>query len=273
MSENASRQAASRAVHPAVRGAGVWGAVPGAAIAALVTLGVSACHSSAVPAAQPAASTAASSAQGGPAPASPRVAGKLTGSDLRSVLLPQSYFPPGYTLFQADVTAAGNGATATPVKASLASVSCDGFDQRFGKPGFGETAMAAEGYSGNGSSRGSAFTQIIYQFATPTAAKAFASGVQSLAVRCLSFTVSGTSGGTLSMQAQPAASVAGRPAFRLTQTGTLAGQSVTIDELFAQDGPNVLAVAATGSGASAPSIPALPVLLSSLRQRLAAAAR
>ena len=270
MSENASGQAASRAVHPAVRGAAVWRAVPGAVFAALVTLGVSACNSPAVPAAQPAASTAASSAQGSPAPASPPVAGKLTGNDLRSALLPQSYFPPGYTLFQADVAAAGNGATATPAKASLASVSCDGFDQQFGKPGFGETAMASEGYSGNGSSSGSAFTQVIYQFATPTAAKAFVSGVQSLAVRCLSFPVSGTSGGTLSMQAQPTASVAGLPAFRLTQTGTLAGQSVTIDA-FAQDGPNVLVVAATGADASAPSVPALPVLLSSLQQRLAAA--
>ena len=263
MTENASGQAASRAVHPVV---GV------AAVAALVTLGISACHSSAVPAARPTVSTTASSAQGGPAPAGPPVAGKLTGSDLRSVLLPQSYFPPGYTLFQAGVTAAGNGATAAPAKASLASVSCDGFDKQFAKPGFGETAMASEGYSGSGSSRGTAFTQVIYQFGTPAAAKAFTSGVQSLAVRCLSFTVSGNSGGTLSMQAQPAAAVAGLTAFRLTQTGTLAGQSVSIDELFAQDGPSVLVVAATGSATSAPSVPALPVLLSSLQQRLAAAA-
>ena len=107
----------------------------------------------------------------------PAAAGQLTGTQLESVLLPESDFPAGFATPSTGPVSSGGSLTSGPASYNLATISCATFIQHFGTTGFGETAMV----SGSAADVGQAYDQFIYQFATAPQATAFASGVQALA--------------------------------------------------------------------------------------------
>jgi hypothetical protein len=199
----------------------------------------------------------------------PAASGQLTGTQLQSVLLPASDFPAGFAASSSGPVTSGGSLTSGPAQYPLGTVSCSDFVQHLGSTGFGETAMAADSVVGTGQ----AFDQVIYQFATASAASAFVAGIPSLAGRCTSFTAPASTGtATFSLKATPGDSVAGLPTVELLQTGKVSGSAVILDTLFSASGVDVFGASGVGLGAGAPTIPAKPAIIYNLMKRQAAAA-
>jgi hypothetical protein len=259
-------------------------------------LGAAACSSKPVPYQRPtsAASSPASSAPNAssstsstPASSTPAAApsvvptgsqsplaaasGQLTGTQLQTVLLPQSYFPAGYTVSASSAVSSGGKVETAPAAHPFATMTCAYFLEHLGNTGFGESAIASDSFVGPGSTQG--FDQVVYQFPVTSQAPAFLSGARSLASRCKSFTASddGTTG-TFAMTAAAAPAVAGHPSLDIEEIGTLNGGKVTLDTLFTASGTDVFAVAALGLGGAPPSAPARSSLNYALMKRQAAAA-
>lgn len=205
----------------------------------------------------------------GPMTPVPRASGQLTGTQLQSVLLPQSYFPAGFTLASSSAVTSGGTLASSPATYRLAAISCATFITHLGSTGFGETAMASNSFAG----QAQAFDQVVYQFGSSSQATAFVAGIKALAARCGSFTATGNgASGTFSLKAAPGAPVGGHPSLELLQTGTLKGSSVTLDTLFAASGVDVFAGAAVGVGTTAPTGVAKETIVYNLMKRQAAAA-
>ena len=200
----------------------------------------------------------------------PAAAGQLTGTQLESVLLPQSDFPAGFATPSTGPVSSGGSLTSGPASYNLATISCATFIQHFGTTGFGETAMV----SGSAADVGQAYDQFIYQFATAPQAAAFVSGVQALAGRCGSFTATANGqSGTFSLRAAAGASVGGHPSVELRQDGTLGGSKLVLDTLLSASGVDVFAASAVGVGANAvPVQVAKETIVYELMRRQAAAA-
>lgn len=248
-----------------------------AAVAAMVLLGATACTASKpVPYSRPAQATTPASlaAPASPLPTArqtpvPGASGQLTGTQLKTVLVPQSAFPGDFTVSSTSVVTSGGRLTSAPARYRLATMSCVGFVQHLGNTGFGETAMAFDSVVG----QGQAFDQVIYQFGSSAAAADFLSGIRSLAARCRSFTATDNgASGTLSMRAETAAPVGGHPSLLVRQSGKLGGTSITLDTLWAASGVDVFGAAAIGAGASAPGNPAKQAIVYALMKRQPAAA-
>jgi hypothetical protein len=197
--------------------------------------------------------------------------GQLTGTQLESVLLPESDFPAGFATPSTGPITSGGSLTTGAATYNLATVSCATFVQHLGTTGFGETAMV----SGNAATAsGQAYDELIYQFATASQATAFDAGIQSLAGRCGSFTVNANGvSGKFSLRATPGTSVGGHPTVQLFETGTLGNSKVVLDGLFCASGVDVFGAAGVGvGGAAAPSLPTKESIVYQLMQRQAAAA-
>jgi hypothetical protein len=235
-----------------------------------ITLAAAGCSGTPVPYRTPSASAAAPAGTAAASPAAsqsplPAASGQLTGTQLQTVLLPQSSFPSGFALSSSSAVSAG----ASPASYDLATMSCASFVNHFGNTGFGESGLAANSYS----SQSQAFDQMVYQFPDAATAARFVSGLQSLAGRCRSFTATGNgSTGTFSLQARAAAPVGAHPSAQLLQTGKIGGSPVTLATLVTVSGTDVFAVAAVGLGAAAPTSPATQALVYDLMKRQAAAA-
>jgi hypothetical protein len=189
-------------------------------------------------------------------------AGQLTGAQLTKALLPGSDFPPRFAV--SEQGSADSGASLEKGSASYnpATMSCTDWDNYFTSSGFGETAYTTESVANSGADE--AYSQVVYQFPSSSAASAFFSGVQSLSGRCRSFTASGGGSDHVSMQLTSAASVAGHQAFWLDQSTAVAGASSKINTLFAVDGTDVFAISASAVGSAPPSDPAPASLLQKL---------
>jgi hypothetical protein len=111
--------------------------------------------------------------------------GQLTGTDLESVLLPESFFPAGFTAPSSGPINSGGSLVSAAATYNLATVSCATFVERLGETGFGETALAAVSLSGSKQVYG----ELVYQFASSPEATAFVAGIKSIAARCGSFKV------------------------------------------------------------------------------------
>jgi hypothetical protein len=196
-------------------------------------------------------------------------AGQLTGTQLESVLLPESDFPSGYAIPASGAVSSGDSLTLGKAAYNLATVSCSAFVLHFGTAGFGETAMV----SGSLSAASQAFDQLIYQFATAAEASSFVSGIQQLAGRCGSFKVSANGdSGTLSLKASTGAPVGGHQTVNFAETGTLGGK-VDLDLVLCASGVDVFAGGGVGaSGAAAPTDPSKETIVYSLMKRQVAAA-
>lgn len=197
-------------------------------------------------------------------------AGQLTGTQLESVLLPESDFPAGFATPTTGPISSGGSLTSGSATYNLATVSCATFIQHFGTTGFGETAMV----EGSVSASGRAYDQFVYQFASASQASAFVAGIRSLAARCASFTASANdTTGTFSLRAAAAAAVGGHPALELLETGTLGGSKVVLDTLLCASGVDVFAASSLGvGGAAAPATPARQTIVYTLMRRQEAAA-
>jgi hypothetical protein len=196
--------------------------------------------------------------------------GQLTGTQLEQVLLPADDFPAGFATPSTGPITSGGSLTSGPAAYNLATISCATFIQHLGTVGFGETAMV----SGSAGASGQAYDQFIYQFATPSAATAFVSGVQRLAGRCGSFTAQANGqNGTFSLHATPGTPVGGHPTVELVQTGTLGTSKVVLDTLLCASGVDVFAASGVGvGGAAAPAVPAKADIVYNLMKRQAAVA-
>ena len=258
-----------------------------AAGAAGVVLGAAACSSKPVYYQSPSASSAGASAPAASAPATsapgasatpavsesplPAASGQLTGTQLQTVLLPQSSFPAGYSMSSASAVSSGGSLETAPASYDLGTVSCANFVQHLGDTGFGETAMASNSFASTHATQG--FDQVVYQFASASAASGFTSGIQSLAARCGSFTATDNGvSGTFSMKAAAGPAVAGHPSVELRQTGKISGTTVTLDTLFTSSGVDVFGAAGVGLGTAPPTTPATQALVYDLMKRQAAAA-
>ncbi len=200
----------------------------------------------------------------------PAASGQLTGTQLQSVLLPESDFPAGFATPSTGPISSGGSLTTGKATYDLATISCATFIQHLGTVGFGETAMV----SGSVSASGQAYDQFIYQFGTPSAALAFVAGVRSLAGRCGSFaaTANGMKG-TFSLRATPGPQVGGHPTLELLQTGTLGTNKLVLDTLLCASGVDVFAASGVGvGGAAAPAAPAKDAIVYNLMKRQAAVA-
>jgi hypothetical protein len=195
--------------------------------------------------------------------------GQLTGTDLESVLLPASDFPAGFAAASAGATTSGGSLTSSPATYPLATVSCSDFVQHLGSTGFGETAMAADSVVGTAQ----AYDQVIYQFSTASAAKAFVAAIEPLAARCKSFSAP-TDGvtATFSLKAAPGGTLAGLPTVELRQTGQVSGSALTLDTLLTASGVDVFAASGVGLGTGAPAVPTKETIIYNLMKRQAAAA-
>jgi hypothetical protein len=200
----------------------------------------------------------------------PAASGQLTGTQLESVLLPQSDFPPGFATPTSGPISSGGSLTRGKATYDLATISCATFIQHLGTVGFGETAMV----SGSVAAAGQAYDQLIYQFATPSAASAFFAGVRSVAARCGSFTATANGvKGTFSLRTAPGPPVGGHPTLELVQTGTLGTNKLVLDTLLCASGVDVFAASGVGvGGAPAPASPARDAIIYNLMKRQAAVA-
>jgi hypothetical protein len=199
----------------------------------------------------------------------PQASGQLTGTQLQTVLLTQSYFPAGYTLSSQSAVDSGGSLSSSPATYDLATVSCATFVEHLGSTGFGETAMAANTFS----AQSQAYDQVVYQFGSADAASGFVSGIKALAGRCHSFSVpdNGTTG-TFSLSAVDSAPVGGHPSIELTQSGRIGASSIVLNMLLSASGTDVFAGAAAGVGATAPTGMATSTIVYTLMKRQAAAA-
>jgi hypothetical protein len=200
----------------------------------------------------------------------PAASGQLTGTELASVLLPESDFPAGFATPTSGPVSSGGSLTSGSATYNLATISCATFIQHFGATGFGETAMVSGGVAAGSQ----AYDQLIYQFATASGATGFLSGVQALAGRCGSFkaTANGESG-TFSLKATDSTPVGGHPAVELDESGTLGSNKLTLDTLLCASGVGVFGAASVGaSGTTAPTVPTTDSIVWELMKRQAAVA-
>jgi hypothetical protein len=240
-----------------------------AAVAGCSLPNVSVTPATSTPASGSAATTPTAPAPTAPMTPLPQASGQLTGTELQTVLLPQSYFPAGFTSSSSGAVNSGGSLTSSAARYDLGTVSCGTFVSHLGSTGFGETAMAAEGFSG----QQQAFDQFVYQFASAAEASGFVAGIKALAGRCHSFTATDDGAtGTFSLSAAPAAKVGGHPSLELKQTGTISGSSLVLDTLFTASGLDVFAATAVGVGASAPTGLATSTIVYDLMKRQAAEA-
>ena len=200
----------------------------------------------------------------------PAAAGQLTGTQLESVLLPESDFPAGFATPSTGPVSSGGSLTSGPATYDLATISCSTFVQHFGTTGFGETAMV----SGSAADVGQAYDQFIYQFATAPQAAAFVSGARALAGRCGSFTATANGqAGKFSLRPAAGTSVGGHPSVELLQDGTLGGSKLVLDTLLCASGVDVFAASGVGVGGNAaPAQVAKETIVYQLMRRQAAAA-
>lgn len=226
--------------------------------------------SASAPSASASASASASLASPAATASVAPAAGQLTGTQLESVLLPESDFPTGFATPSTGPVTSGGSLTSGPATYNLATTSCATFIEHLGTEGFGETAFV----SGSVAATNEAYDEFIYQFGTASAASAFVSGIQSLAGRCGSFTATANgSSGTFSLSAKPEASVAGHPTLALLETGTLGGKKLVLDTLLSASGVDVFAAAGVGvGGATAPALPTNATIIYNLMERQAAEA-
>jgi hypothetical protein len=183
----------------------------------------------------------------------PAASGQLTGTQLESVLLPQSDFPAGFAAPSSGPISSGDSLTSGPATYNLATISCATFIQHLGTTGFGETAMVSVGVAAGSQ----AYDQLIYQFAAASGATGFLSGVQALADRCGSFkaTANGQAG-TFSLKATTGSPVAGHPSVELDETGTLGSSKLVLDTLLSASGVDVFGATSVGvSGSAGPTVP------------------
>jgi hypothetical protein len=192
---------------------------------------------------------------------------QLTGTQLKAVLLPASYFPPGYKVEKNENYSSGPRLEHAPAKYHLATFSCQRYlISNLPETGFGETATASDIIAG----KPGAFAQTVYQFATPAQAATFYQQMYAFTWRCRSITASYHGTVRATTQFIRRTHVGRYPAFRARQTETATGFPATInDTTTTLAGTDVYVLDAAGQ--KVPATPAVPTALLALITRVQAA--
>jgi hypothetical protein len=201
---------------------------------------------------------------------------QVTGNQLKSALLPASYFGSGY---------AGSGAFSTgghlepgPALYTPAKLSCADFWGLFDAIGYGETALASgsEQYlSGPLQNLDQAlyYTQAVYQLPGSRAATALYDAEYAKYAACRSFTVSGGHGQSVHVeQSVSKTHVDGHPAFLVTQNEVFSETSGSLKPymLIAVDGADIFLVQASDPAGKVPASPSDATVIAKLITRVAA---
>jgi hypothetical protein len=194
---------------------------------------------------------------------------QLTGTQLRAALLPASYFPPGYKVQKNGNYTSGSRLEHAPARYHLAAFSCQHYlIYSLPNTGFGETAAAGDIIA----VKTAAFSQSVYQFATPAQAATFYQQFYAFTGRCRSITASyqGTAV-RLTTQSISRTHMGRYPAFRAQQTESATGLGATInDTTTTLAGTDVYVLDAFGHN-KAPTTPTGPAALLALIARVHAA--
>jgi hypothetical protein len=184
---------------------------------------------------------------------------QLTGTQLRSALLPTSYFPSGYKVEKFGDYNSGRRLEHSPAKYHLATFSCQKYILNgFPETGFGETATAQDVIT---NSRLGAYQQTVWQFATSSQAATFYQQMYAFTFRCRTVTVTApTYTARLTTQSLKKTRLGGRQAFQAVQTETATGFAATInDTLVTVAGTDVFLLDALGH-----KVPAKPAATTAL---------
>ena len=206
----------------------------------------------------------------GRAPAARAV--QLTGSQLAADLLPAGDFPPGYRYDSSRSFESGTRLETGPAKYHLASVSCTTFGNHYAYSGFGETAVATNLYStvvnNPTATSGARFGQIVYQFASASAARSFWQGSRSIAVRCPGWGSAAVAGYTHGTERIIKVSLRGTHAFQANFNGYLASYPVHLQTLVVLRGQDVIETNVSTLSRALPTSPSLRTLMILLLARV-----
>jgi hypothetical protein len=176
-------------------------------------------------------------------------AAQLTGTKLAALLLPASDLPSGFAVSQGAAVDSGASLATGAAKYAIASISCNDLVNDFGQTGFGESAMAFNVLANPTS--GEVFEEAVYQFATPTAASTFYTGLKTKWLSCGKFAATDGDGdtGNLTVAAASAPSGLGQEDFGFTMKGSSSGSALAEGNTIVLDGADIYA-ASTGKQSS-----------------------
>jgi hypothetical protein len=211
-------------------------------------------------------------APGAAIPASAATAAQLTGTQLKSGLLPASGFPAGYVI--SNVSDSGSHLQSSRARYNLATMTCTAWQHDGGGyAAFGATASATDLAVPAHASTAGPFEQDAVQFATASAASGYFSDLRAILFRCRTY--SQREDGktvTTTIRVIAAPPVHGHPAFWADTTYVPAGQPIgpDADFLYTTAGADVVDVIDLGGAGNSPASPATPVLLGKLLTRVLA---
>jgi hypothetical protein len=196
---------------------------------------------------------------------------QLTGTQLTAALLTTtSDLPiPGFSV--TSKTDSGGSLTTAKAKFALSTLSCADQQNDLGVPGFGETAMSSNAML-NAANK-DVVSQIVYQFADPTAANDFFATLKARWNSCGTFSITWqNTDAKLTVTVVTAKAGVGQQDFANTMTGTISGTTYALASTVALDGPDVLVVGASKVGSTVSTDIDSGGLLAKLIRKIAAAA-
>jgi hypothetical protein len=216
-----------------------------------------------------------STARSAPVPATSPATTVLTGTQLKSSLVPRSGFPAGYVVNAKYSYHAGDGIRILPTQYDLVTMACATFAQQSGyATWFGQTAMAWAEFDHPAESQGppgQSYDEFIYQFSDPLTAGSFVSLFRADASRCRALTTirSGTSL-RITMRQASATPVDGDPATSIAMTAVADVGTEQGDFLFVVDDNDVYGVIRIGALTAPPGRPAAAAVIAQMMKQVRA---
>jgi hypothetical protein len=199
---------------------------------------------------------------------------QVTGNQLKSALLPASYFGSGSTV--SGVFSSGRHLENLPASLKPAKLSCADFWALYDAPGYGETSLASDEVNPNvnvSQGQGDSYVQAVYQFANSHKAAAFYGAEEARFAACRSYKESG-GGSTFDVtQSVSKTHLDGHQAFLVTQAETFPSSGGVVlrpQTLVTTDGADVFMVQTTVIVGNGPATPSDAAVTARLITRVAA---
>jgi hypothetical protein len=179
---------------------------------------------------------------------------QLTGTALKSALLPLSDFPAGYEIDAQETSDTGPALLPGSPAPASSPRNCQQLAQSVNAPTAGLTAGVLEILGDTAIAHPSSYhqrryRQSVFQFSTVSGSAGYFGSVRSAVSRCTSVTTTdGTGTMVTRLTVRPVSPVAGRQTFLVRQTGTVNGVNADEAVLFTIDGTDVYALGATVFG-------------------------
>ncbi len=196
---------------------------------------------------------------------------QLTGTQLKGALLSATDVGTGFTASTDSAVDSGGSLTTAAAKYKPASISCPDLLNEMGQTGFGESAMADDTLENDTS--GELLNQVVYQFASATAANVFFTSLEAKWNSCGSFTETDSSSGTtgkVTIVAAAAPSGLGDMAFSNTMTATESSTTMSGTNLAVLKGVDVFIVGPDKVGGGLPTDLSAQTLAQKLMSNVAA---